>query len=528
MSVAVAKPESASPSPSPVRRGGQRRSKWLLAAGWFVALCAIAPIGFLLAQSVQSGWGAISSVLFRRLTASLLTNTIEMTVLTTAFAVVLGVSAAWILERTDVPFRRMFFVALLVPAAIPDFIETFGWINVWPSLRGLWGSVFVLGLAVYPFVMLPVVAALRRIDHRREEVARSLGTSSLRIFTRITLPELTVSIAGGCLLVALQLLAEYGSFQMLGFRTFTTEIFTTFQVGFDTPGACALSLVLVVLSAILVRIESSVGGRERTLLASDVTAPSRMRLGRLRWIAAAGLAGLGALSLGVPVGSVLDLLLNPGPATLPSSSLWGSLGYTIAYATLAGIFSVVGATIVALSSHRARSWLAKAPSNAALVPLAIPGVVVALALTFAAENYFQGRWYQTSALLVAAYSVMFLPLALVGIRSSLAQVPLSLGEVAATLGANRMTQFFRVTLPLIAPGLGVGFALVFLTTLTELTATLVLIPTGAQTLATEFWSYQVNLAYGQAAPYAAAMMLLAGVPLLLLTSFGLRSEKVNR
>ena len=91
-----------------------------------------------------------------------------------------------------------------------------------------------------------------------------------------------------------------------------------------------------------------------------------------------------------------------------------------------------------------------------------------------------------------------------------------------------MTQFFRVTLPLIAPGLGVGFALVFLTTLTELTATLVLIPTGAQTLATEFWSYQVNLAYGQAAPYAAAMMLLAGVPLLLLTSFGLRSEKVNR
>ena len=261
----------------------QRGRPWgLVVAAWAVALTALAPIGFLLLESWRAGWAAITAVLFRHLTVSLLVNTIEMTVLVTAIAAVLGVGAAWLLERTDLPFRRFFFVALLIPAAIPDFIETFGWVGVWPALRGLWGAVFVLSLAVYPFVMLPVVAGLRRIDQGREEVARSLGSSTLRTFVRVTLPELAVPIAGGCLVVALQLLAEYGSFQILGFRTFTTEIFAAFQVGFDAAAAAALSLVLVLLSAVLVRLEGSAGEGGRSLLTSEGIAPRRLALGRLR------------------------------------------------------------------------------------------------------------------------------------------------------------------------------------------------------------------------------------------------------
>ena len=509
-------------------RAAPHRSRMLLASGWLVALCALAPVAFLLLEASRTGWSAVGAIVFRRLTLTLLMNTAEMVLLTTAAAVVLGVGAAWLLERTDVPLRRVFFVALLLPAAIPDFIETFGWMNVWPWLRGLWGAVFVLSLAVYPFVMLPVIASLRRLDHRREEVARSLGTSQWGVFFRVTLPELRVAIAGGCLLVALQLLAEYGSFQMLGFQTFTTEIFTSFQVGFDVASASALSLILVVISALLVRFETSVGAREQSLLTSEITRPSRIELGRGRFLAFALLTALAVGALGVPVSSIASLLLAPGPATLPPASLWSAIGHTVTYAACAAVLSVLGATVVALASHRARSWLAKAPSAMALVPLAIPGVVVALAVTYAAETYFAGRWYQTGPLLIATYAVMFLPLALVGIRSSLSQVPSSLTEVAATLGATKFVQFGRVIFPLILPGLGVGFALVFLTTLTELTATLVLIPTGAQTLATQFWAYQVNLANGQAAPYAAAMIVLAAVPLALLTGVGLRQAKGQR
>ena len=131
----------AAAAPVAPRRAWRHRSRPLPVAGWLVALIALAPIAFLVLEAFQSGWSALSSVLFRQLTATLILNTLEMTVLVTAVAAVLGVGAAWTLERTDVPLRRLFFVALLVPAAIPDFIETFGWVNVAPWLRGLSGSV---------------------------------------------------------------------------------------------------------------------------------------------------------------------------------------------------------------------------------------------------------------------------------------------------------------------------------------------------------------------------------------------------
>ncbi len=510
-----------------VRRRRARPSTMTVIA-WCVALCVLAPLVFLAAEAAQAGWNALASVLFRGLTASLIVNTLEMTFLVTLIAALLGTTAALLLERTDIPMRRSLGILLLIPAAIPDFIETFGWVNVAPWLRGLGGAVFVLSLAVYPFVMLPAAAALRRIDPRHEEVARNLGASRVRVALRVTIPEIRGAIAGGCLLVALQLLAEYGSFEMLGFRTFTTEIFTSFQVGFDAQTACGLSIVLVLLSALLVRGEASVSRRERDLITSEVISSHRIELGRWKWPAVAMLSILVVAALGVPVGSVVSLLISPGVSTLPSASLVGAVGSTLVYAIGAAILASGGAALIAVGSRRGRSWLDRAPSMIALIPLAVPGVVVALALSYAAERTFAGRWYQTSALLIIAYALMFLPLALIGIRSSLDQVPQSLTEVASSLGVSSRGQIARVILPLILPGLGAGFALVLLSTITELTATLVLIPTGAQTLATDFWTYKTNLSYGQAAPYAALMILLAGPPLLLLTRMGEHSGGRHR
>jgi iron(III) transport system permease protein len=122
-------------------------------------------------------------------------------------------------------------------------------------------------------------------------------------------------------------------------------------------------------------------------------------------------------------------------------------------------------------------------------------------------------------MLVFAYALLFFPLALIGVRASVLQAPLALEEAASSLGVTKFSVFLRVTLPLIAPGLGAAFCLVFLSAVTELTATLILIPTGVQTLATQFWSYQQNLSYGQAAPFALVMIAIAAVPSYLLSRF---------
>ncbi len=147
-----------------------------------------------------------------------------------------------------------------------------------------------------------------------------------------------------------------------------------------------------------------------------------------------------------------------------------------------------------------------------MLVLAVPGIVVALSAAYVTVHFLQGRWYQTTPLLIVVYAVMFFPMAVVSVRAAVARAPVGLEEVGQSLGVVPPSVFWRVTLPLIGPGLAAAFCLVFLETATELTATLILIPTGVQTLATGFWAQQTNLSYGAAAPYAGLMVLIAAVP----------------
>jgi iron(III) transport system permease protein len=133
---------------------------------------------------------------------------------------------------------------------------------------------------------------------------------------------------------------------------------------------------------------------------------------------------------------------------------------------------------------------------------------VALALVTVSIRYAQPL-YQTYALLIAAYAIMFLPRALVSVRSAMAQAPPVFEDVAHGLGLSPAQTARRVTLPLIAPGIGAGAALVFLAVATELTATLLLSPIGTTTLATQFWSSSSSVAYGAAAPYAVIMVVIS-------------------
>jgi len=146
---------------------------------------------------------------------------------------------------------------------------------------------------------------------------------------------------------------------------------------------------------------------------------------------------------------------------------------------------------------------------------ALPGIVVALSLVYFTVRYASSL-YLTSTELVGAYAMMFFPLALVAVRAGVAQAPPGLEEVARSLGHGRTSVLFRVTLPILAPALAAGFSLVFISASTELTATLILHPTGVDTLATGFWAFTQDFSYGAAAPYALALLLVATVPALLL------------
>jgi iron(III) transport system permease protein len=488
----------------------------LTGASGIVVAALLLPVAFLCLQAAQVGWASLSGLLFRHLTAELLWNTVQLAIVVTLAAAVIGTAAAWATERTTLPGRRVWAVLLVLPVAIPDFVIAWGWVSLSPSMHGLPAAALVLTLGLYPLVYLPVAASLRSADPAQEEVARSLGFGPLRTFWSVTLRQVRLALLGGCLLVALYLLAEYGAFAILRYQTFTTEIFTEFQAA-NTATAAALSLVLVAFGLVVL------GGEALATRAGRQGRPqprarmvTRTRLGRATLPVTLGVAALVGMAVGVPA-AAMGYWMNSGERTsLPAaSSLANAAWHTAAYSASAAALATALALPVAIMAVRHRGRLAMLLERTSLVVQALPGLVVALALVFFSVRYARGV-YQSAVLLVAAYAVMFFPLALIAVRASVARVPPALEEVARSLGRTPPAVLFRVTLPLVLPGLLAAFFLVFLTSVTELTATLVLVPTGVQTLATQFWAYSSNLSYGAAAPFAAAMLGVAVVPTYLL------------
>ncbi len=505
--------------PAPARR--PRRPWTLIAASTAVAVVLALPLAFLLIESGDAGVSNVATLIFRSLTATLLWNTVRLTLVVTVLCAAIGTAAAWLTERTDVPGRRLWAVLVVIPLAIPDFVVSFGWSSISTWIAGFRGAVVVMTLAVYPLVYLPVAASFRNADPGQEEVARSLGLGRMQTFWRVTLRQARGAILGGCLLVALVLLAEYGAFEILNYRTFTTEIFTEFNVSFNVPAACALSLVLVVLSFVVLCGETAAqrGRRVSRKGALAQRVPVRRRLGRGRVPALAFLVALAGLGLGVPVGSAVYWMIESRGSYLTGVSLIDAAWHTALYAGCAAAVATLMAVPVAVLSIRHRGRAYRLLERSTYLVLALPGLVIALALSYFAERYAGGFMYQSAPLLVLAYAILFFPLALVGVRASVLQAPPELEEIGRSLGTRRLSVLWRVTLPLIAPGLAAAFCLVFLSAVTELTATLILVPTGVQTLATQFWAYQQNLAYGQAAPFALAIIAIAAAPSVVLGYF---------
>jgi iron(III) transport system permease protein len=479
-----------------------------------VAVVLILPLAFLLTEAAGAGPGTVADLIARPLTGQLLWNTVRLGVVVTVLCAIIGTGSAWLVERTDLPGRRVWAVLLVVPLAIPDFVISFGWASLSTAVSGFRGAVLVMTLALYPLVYLPVAASLRNADPGQEEVSRSLGAGPLRTFFRVTIGQARVAILGGCVLVIMTMLAEYGAFEILGYQTFTTEIFTEFSLSFNVPTACALALVLVALSMIVLGADSGAHRRGRVSRVSRTAqrATPRSRLGLATVPVVALLSAVVLLALGVPVGSAAYWWATGTSQPFTGTPLLSAAGYTAAYGACAGALATAMALPVAILAVRRGGRLAGLVERSTYLVLAVPGLVIALSLSYFSERYGDGIGYQSAPMLVLAYAIMFFPLALVGVRASVAQAPAGLEDVARSLGKRQITVLWQVTRPLVAPGLAAAFCLVFLSAVTELTATLILVPTGVQTLATQFWNYQQNLAYGQAAPFALVMIAIAAVP----------------
>lgn len=220
-------------------------------------------------------------------------------------------------------------------------------------------------------------------------------------------------------------------------------------------------------------------------------------------------------SIGVPLWS-LTSWLDRGRSTADWGEVRSATTSTLSLAALAAVATVALAIPVGILAARHAGRLSRAVSASAYAGHALPGIVVALSLVFFGVR-FATSLYQTTAMLVFAYVVLFLSLAIGAVHGSVAQAPPVLEEVARSLGRTQAGTWWSITIRLAAPGIGAGATLVFLTVMKELPATLLLRPIGVDTLATRLWSHTANASFAAAAPYAAAIVLLAALPTALLT-----------
>ncbi|MGH3631113.1 MAG: ABC transporter permease [Sciscionella sp.] len=491
-------------------RGRAAQRRIVVMIGALIAAALLAPLVLVAIDASNAGWREIHTVLFRQRSLMLLGHTVVLALLVVGLAAVIGVSAAWATERCALPLRRLWTVLLVLPIAMPDFVVGYAWHSVAPRLSPLLGATLVMTLGTYPLVYLPAAAALRRADPSMDDTAHSLRAGRVATFLRVSLPLIAPAVLGGSVLVVLTVISEYGAFEILRYPTFTTEIFTEFQ--FEPQAAGALSIPLVLLGLVALSADGLLT-RRRGL----PRIPPRSPLQLPRWRPGTapimgGLLGLVALGVGVPVGTLFYWIAQSQHTTLPAATTLSQATWTTcSYSAWAALLAVIAALPVALMSFRTHTRARDVVERSTFVTQAVPGVVIALSLVFFATRYVFGL-YQTGLLLVIAYAIIHFPLALVCVKASASQAPARLADIGTSLGRRPAAVFIRVTLPLLAPGLLAGLCLVFLTAVTELTATLVLAPIGTHTLATQFWAYQSEAAYGAAAPYALVIVALAVVP----------------
>jgi iron(III) transport system permease protein len=502
----------------------RRPSLALIVLGGAIALITLVPVGYVLSIAVEVGGSQLLPLVFRPKVGELLVNTMLLVAVATPLCLAVGIGAAWLVERTDLPGRRLWAVLLAAPLAIPAFVSSYGWVSAISGIQGLGGAVMIAVFAYYPLVYLPAAAAIRGLDPALEESARSLGCSTWAVFIRVVLPQLRLAILGGGLIVALHLLAEYGAFAMIRFDTFTTAVMVQYQATFAGPAAGALGAVLASLCLVLLILEASARGRARYARVGS-GAPRSATLVRMKLWNLPVLLGLIALlgaAAGVPLASVARWL-GTGD-TWAQAELGSAVVQTALLVSAGALLTILIALPVAWLSVRHPSRLTKAIEGATYVTSSLPGIIVALALVTLTIRLIPSL-YQTPFTVLLAYVLIFIPRALVSLRAGIAQAPVGLEEAARALGRSPIQARLRVTVPILVPSIAAGAALVALGAANELTATLLLAPNGTRTLATQFWSASSSLHYADAAPYAVLLIALS-VPAVAIMF--LQSRKVAR
>ncbi len=501
----------------------------LLAVG--VAALVLLPLVYLIIRASEAG-EKFRTLLLRERTLEVLMNTIVLSFAVAVTAALIAVPAAWLVTRSDLPGGRWIGTLFALPLVIPSYIGALAFIVVlgprgdlsrwleqsfgfdgFPSIYGFWGAWLVLSLFTFPYVFLNVSAALRGIDPVHEEAARALGKGATEAFLRTTLRQLRPAIVSGMLLSALYTVSDFGVVSLLRYDSLTRAIYVQYQASFDRSYAALLGIVLVIFALLLVLAEAALRDRAAYYrIGTGVARPRTPRQLGWRTIPALGFVGIVAvMSFVLPLTVLSRWLIRALRRGESFDDLLVTTGNTLFLGIAAAVLTTLAAAPVAILAARYRSRLGTISERVTYLGYGLPGIVIGLSFVFLGANYLIA-FYQTVPLLLLAYMVRFIPQAVGTTRSSLLQVSPRMEDASRGLGHSWAKTMAFITMPIAMPGVMAGATLVFLTVVKELPMTLLLRPTGMDTLATEVWTAAGDLRYGEASAPAMMLILISAIP----------------
>jgi iron(III) transport system permease protein len=466
----------------------------------------------------------------------LLWNTVSLAGAVALLTLVLGVLTAWMVTRFEFPGRRFWEVGLVLPLAMPTYVLAYVYNyllgfggpveHLWQMIAGpqsriispqsFWGVTVVMALDTFPFVYLLTRSALLSFNVSFEEVARTCGASHLRRVLFVTLPLLRPSIVAGLALVILYVVSDFGAVSLLRYQTLTYAVFQQMTGRSDNQAASILSILLVILALLFLLTERWFRRKSRFYQTTGrFRAPQRIRCGWLHTAAlTACLATVIGLAFGVPAYLLVIWSLSPEAQAILDARFFGFVWNSALLSTLAATAGVFVGLPLAYLASRNPTWLNTGCLQAAYAGYVLPGPVAALAVLILFLKVLPFL-YGTVIVLIVAYVLHFLPAGLQSLEPSIQQITPNLEEASRTLGLTVRDTWRRVTLPLIRNGVIVAWVLIFLQTMKELPATLLLRPVGFDTLAIRVWLEASEEYYQLAAP-SALLIVLVGLPALVL------------
>jgi len=549
-------------SQASTRASGSAGSGW----GWslaalVIALLAALPLAAIGAASLSGGIDALVH-LARTVLGEYLRNTALLMLLAGGLAALIGTICAWLVAATDMPGRRELDWALVLPLAVPAYLAAYlyadllayagpvqsalraltGWQAgdyAFPQIRSLGGGALVLGLVLYPYVYLLARNAFATQSIIQFLAARSLGASPRRAFWQVALPAARPAIAGGLALVLMEVLADFAVAEYFAIPTFSTGIFRSWLAMGDKPAALKLAAVMLVFVIGLVALEAATRkGRSdsRDGLARHAHEPL-VQLSRPAK-ALALVACLAPVLLGFVIPAARLAMMAASDAAQAAVGELGTYARNSLWVGLAtSSLCLAAALLLAFARARSAARLTAGAIRLATLGYALPGALLAVGLLAPLGSLDQSltrlarEWLgwsgglllsSTAAVLVYALTVRFLTVAFNAVSSGMERIPPGLDAAARSLGAGPGRVLARIYAPLLVPSLAGAAALVFIDTLRELPATLILRPFNLETLATRTYRLASDERLVEAAIPALILLVAGLIPVLVLNRLGKR------